>query len=106
MTTAHGTALSQITAAIHIIETDDNQKDLVLGMLAKASSSLRSSVFLESKELAARWKVTPESLSNLRSRGKGPAFVRPGGAIRGTAIYAITDVEEYEKSRKHLQKED
>lgn len=33
-------------------------------------------------ELAERWKTTPGRLANLRSAGRGPAFLRIGTAIR------------------------
>lgn len=52
-----------------------------------------STVHLRPKDLAARWQVSVGHLANLRSEGKGPAFLRLGGGIS----YRLSDVEDYEE---------
>lgn len=56
-------------------------------------------VFLTPKELAQRWKMSVETLSNWRVRGVGPVFVKMGSGSRGRVLYRLTDVEAYEAER-------
>ena len=48
------------------------------------------------KELAAYWGCTEGHLSNLRSQGRGPAWLRLGGSV----VYAAEDVEAFEAARR------
>jgi predicted site-specific integrase-resolvase len=48
--------------------------------------------YLRPDDLAERWGVSTGTLSNWRSRGIGPTFVKIGANVR----YALTDVESYE----------
>lgn len=47
---------------------------------------------LNSRELAARWAVTPGYLAKLRCAGRGPAYLKFGTRV----AYRVVDVEEYE----------
>lgn len=49
---------------------------------------------LTERELAARWRLAPETLANQRSQGKGVAYVRLGRTIR----YRLVDVIAYEQT--------
>lgn len=42
--------------------------------------------------LAERWGCAVSHLANMRSLGKGPAFLKPVGRV----VYLLSDVEEYE----------
>lgn len=50
--------------------------------------------YLRPDALAERWATTTKTLANWRSLGKGPAFVKIGGAVR----YPLTDVLAYENA--------
>jgi len=49
--------------------------------------------FLTPKELAARWKLSPGTLSNWRYHGKGPHYIK----IEGSVLYDLADIVKYEK---------
>lgn len=49
--------------------------------------------YLTTEELAARWRMNPQSLRNWRLQGRGPKFVKVGKK----ALYAVTDVEAWER---------
>lgn len=51
-------------------------------------------MYLTSKELAHRWRISVQTLANWRSAGdKGPPFVKVGGK----PLYSVAAVEAYEK---------
>lgn len=52
--------------------------------------------FLNPKELAERWKVSPSTVERWRWAGIGPVFVKIGGLVR----YRLEDVEAYEASNE------
>ena len=54
-------------------------------------------VYLTTEELARRWKVSPSTIRNRRSKGEGPPYFKPFGP-RGEARYKLEDVEAYEQS--------
>lgn len=54
--------------------------------------------FLTPAELAARWKITPKSLSNARWAGTGLPYLKVGG-FGGAIRYRLSDVEAYERAR-------
>ncbi|MBA3814583.1 MAG: helix-turn-helix domain-containing protein [Alphaproteobacteria bacterium] len=49
--------------------------------------------FFTSRELAERWKFTPETMKKWRCAGKGPHHHKMGGRI----LYSIEDIEQFEK---------
>ena len=51
--------------------------------------------FLTRPELAERWRVTTHALHNLASRGQGPRY----RLIGRRALYALADIETYERDR-------
>lgn len=53
-----------------------------------------TSDYLTPSQLVARWgkAVTTGTLSNWRSQGKGPAYVKPGRSVRST-LAAVTEYE-------------
>ncbi len=53
-------------------------------------------VFYDEQVLAARWGLSRRTLQQWRARGRGPAWVKLGSAVR----YAETTVERYEQ--EHL----
>lgn len=57
-----------------------------------------SDAHLTPKELAARFHVSPGTLAQWRSAGRGPRFMRVGGTgTRGPVLYRVSDVEAYEE---------
>jgi hypothetical protein len=52
---------------------------------------------LSPDDIAARWQIRLSSLANMRSRGRGPAFLKIGGRIR----YRWSDVAAYERAGFH-----
>ena len=55
----------------------------------------KTSKFLDTRELAARWKISPRTLENQGGKGQGPEFFKIGGKV----LYDIDYIEEYEKRR-------
>lgn len=49
------------------------------------------------KKLAERWDVSPRTLQQWRWQGRGPRFMKIGGAV----IYRLDDVEAYERENLH-----
>lgn len=52
--------------------------------------------FLNPKELAQRWKISPSTLERWRWLGAGPNFIKIGGLVR----YRLDAVEAYEASHE------
>ena len=48
-------------------------------------------------QLSRRWGITPKTLQNWRSQGKGPAFIKVGGHV----LYRMEDLERYETERMY-----
>ena len=55
-----------------------------------------SKVFLTQKELAERWKKSPQTLANNRSLNKGPSYTKIDGQIR----YDLEDIIKIEEDSK------
>ena len=55
-----------------------------------------SKVFLTQKELAQRWKKSPQTLANNRSLNKGPSYTKIDGQIR----YDLKDIIKIEEDSK------
>ena len=53
-------------------------------------------MILTPDQLAARWHTSPSYLANLRSQGKGCAYVKNGRRV----MYLLADVKSYEKARR------
>ena len=49
-------------------------------------------LYLTSKELAHRWRLSEQTLANWRHAGKGPVFLRIGGRI----LYPVNTLTEFE----------
>lgn len=45
-------------------------------------------IYMTPQELAARWRLTPETLANARSRGEG----LPWSKVHGRVLYRVEDV--------------
>lgn len=54
------------------------------------------SVFLTTKEVAVRWRMSPRSLEGWRDKGIGPTYHVIGSSVR----YHIEDVLEFESRTK------
>jgi hypothetical protein len=52
--------------------------------------------YLNQDELAARFRVSPRTLERWRWLKTGPNYIKLGGKV----VYAITDVELYERRRR------
>jgi hypothetical protein len=56
-----------------------------------------SAPFLTSKEVALRWRMSPQTLANWRAcRGKGPPHIK----ISNKVLYPIEGIHAYEKLNK------
>ena len=49
--------------------------------------------FLDTKELAERWRMSPRTLENQWGKGQGPEFLKIGGKV----LYDRSYIEQYEK---------
>jgi hypothetical protein len=52
-------------------------------------------IYLTRRELAARWRMSWQTVANMACEGRGPAFIRVGGR----ALYAMSDVIAFEAAR-------
>lgn len=52
---------------------------------------------LHPDEVAERYGITPETLSNWRREGKGPVFIRLGNGKRPRAMYRMQDIIDWEE---------
>ena len=54
--------------------------------------------YMTVEQLVERYQgeVTPKTLANWRSEGRGPVFVKIGGKV----LYDLSDVEAWERSRR------
>jgi hypothetical protein len=55
-----------------------------------------SQVYLHQQELADRWRISPRTLERWRWRKSGPSYHKIGGRV----VYAVDDVEAYERRRR------
>lgn len=53
---------------------------------------------LHPKNVAQRYGITPETLSNWRREGKGPKYIRLGNGPRPRIMYQITDLLAWEET--------
>ena len=51
--------------------------------------------YITTKELATRWRMSPQTLANQRSLGTGPPYLKLGNHI----AYRVSDIEAYEEAR-------
>lgn len=51
-------------------------------------------MYLTSKELAQRWRLSEQTLANWRHGCKGPPFIRIGGS---RVLYPVDGIHAYEK---------
>ncbi len=54
--------------------------------------------YLSTIELAKKWRMHPVSLTNWRTKGKGPHYLKLGGKV----LYPVTEVLKWEQA--HLRK--
>lgn len=50
-------------------------------------------LYLTSKEVADRWRLSDQTLANWRHAGKGPPFIRVGARV----LYPIEGIHSFEK---------
>lgn len=53
------------------------------------------SEFLNQKQLARRWGLSPRTLERWRSLHKGPVYFRLGGKV----AYRLADIDEFERAK-------
>ena len=56
--------------------------------------NMKLAKFLDTGELAARWKKSPRTLENWRGQGIGPNFLKIGGKV----LYDFRKVVEFEEN--------
>lgn len=59
---------------------------------------------LHPHQVAQRYGITPETLSNWRRERKGPPFIRLGTGKRPRAMYRMVDIIEWESKLYKDQK--
>jgi hypothetical protein len=63
-----------------------------------AMQNHNSPTTLTEKQLAARWSLQPKALQSWRQQGRGPRYLKLGGAVR----YPIAAVLEYEQAAERV----
>lgn len=66
--------------------------------MAQQAQGSRAVRLLSTAQVAERWGCSTKWLSNMRSAGRGPAYVKLGAAVR----YRVDDLEEHE-SRSRVE---
>lgn len=56
--------------------------------------------YLSTRELAERWGMTTGAIRQMRNRGSGPRYFKPGGK-NGKVRYAMDDVVAHEQNNRH-----
>lgn len=54
--------------------------------------------FLNQKQLARRWGLSPRTLERWRWLRQGPVYFKLGGKV----AYRVTDIDEFERANIHL----
>jgi hypothetical protein len=62
----------------------------------KRASQTSSAPFLQQKELAHRWRISPRTLERWRWLKTGPSYVKLGSKV----LYSLEDVEAFERRRR------
>lgn len=57
-------------------------------------------MMLTTEQLAARWSMSPHTLENWRSQGRGPKYIKLGDGKSCNVVYRLRDVEKWEKSHE------
>jgi predicted DNA-binding transcriptional regulator AlpA len=57
-----------------------------------------SDQFLNQKQLARRWGLSPRTLERWRWLRQGPVYFKLGGKV----AYRVTDIDEFERANIHL----
>lgn len=52
-----------------------------------------AAAFLTPKEVAGRWKLNPQTLTNWRALGKGPPYIKVGTKV----LYPVEGINAYER---------
>lgn len=55
--------------------------------------------WLTTADLAARWRVSAETIRTWRFRKTGPRYFKPAGP-RGKTLYDLADIEAWEAQRR------
>lgn len=62
--------------------------------------SEQESVYITTEQLAFRWVMDSRSLANMRLRGDGPPYTKPGGRKNSRVRYLLEDVIAYERANR------
>ena len=54
--------------------------------------------FLDQKDLANRWLISPRTLEQWRWQGRGPRYLKIGGRV----VYRLSDIETFELASVHV----
>lgn len=57
---------------------------------------LSSPTYLQQSELAERWRLSQRTLERWRWQKTGPNYIKIGGKV----VYALPDIEAYERHRR------
>lgn len=57
-------------------------------------------MMLTTEQLADRWSMSPQTLENWRSQGRGPKHIKLGAGKSCNVVYRLRDVEKWEKSHE------
>lgn len=60
---------------------------------SSGNTPMADDIFLTGAELAARWKLSHQTLANWRHAGKGPPFIRVGARV----LYPLEGITAYER---------
>ena len=58
-------------------------------------------MWLTSKELAERWRLTEQVLRRWRHKKQGPPFTKLGDNDKSPVRYALADIEKWETKNKN-----
>ena len=53
-------------------------------------------IFIDTKQLAERWRMDARSIHNLRLKNKGPSYIQPSGP-NGKVLYDLNEIKKWEE---------
>ncbi len=68
----------------------------VMGAPAPDDEDAGQPVYLRPEEVAERLRSSTDTLARWRSRGTGPAYIKP----RGKVLYALSEIEAFEQAAR------
>jgi hypothetical protein len=78
----------------HVFPRDQQRRRAQASAMRERNGALQ---FLDQKDLANRWLISPRTLEQWRWQGRGPRYLKIGGRV----VYRLSDIETFELASVH-----